>query len=103
MEMALSGKGSKFRLCSHSERVQIESLLAPGSGIAAITPIMGEAFSRRALYRHRARHMVASGSSAARPVPFPHDASPIEQIKWLQREMEHTAALAEHHGDLTPR
>jgi hypothetical protein len=58
------------------------------------------AFSRRALYRHRAKHMIASGLPAARPVPFPLSASPLKRLKWLQQEAEHTAALAEHRGNL---
>jgi hypothetical protein len=62
---------------------------------------MRDAFSRRALYRHRAKHMIASGLSAARPVPFPHAGSPLKRVKWLQREIEHTAALAEHQGNIS--
>jgi hypothetical protein len=76
-------------------------MLARGAGIAAIEPLMQHAFSRRALCRHRAKHMIASGLSAARPVPFPYSASPLTRVKWLQREIEHTAALAEHQGDLS--
>jgi hypothetical protein len=34
----------------------IESLLARGAGIFAIEPLMRRAFSRRALYGHRAKH-----------------------------------------------
>jgi hypothetical protein len=98
--MTLSGKGPKCRVCTHPDRVQIESLLARGAGIAAVKPTMGDAFSRRALYRHRAKHMTASGLSAARPVPFPYSGSPLKRIKWLQREIEHTAALAGHQGNL---
>jgi hypothetical protein len=101
MQMTLSGKGSKCRVCTHPERVQIESLLARGAGIAQVKPTMGDAFSRRALYRHRAKHMCASGLSAARPVPFPYSGSPLKRVKWLQREIEHTAALAEHQGNLS--
>ena len=100
MRMTLSGKGSKYRVCNHPDRLQIESMLARGAGIASIRPIMQDAFSRRALYRHRARHMIAADSTAARPVPFPHDGSPVERIKWLQREAEHTAAMAEQRGNL---
>jgi hypothetical protein len=100
MHMTLSGKGSKCRVCTHPDRMQIESMLARGSGIAAIRPIMGDAFSRRALYRHRAKHMIAADWPASRPVPFPHDGSPVERVKWLQREAEHTAALAERSGNL---
>jgi hypothetical protein len=62
---------------------------------------MGDAFSRRALYRHRAKHMTASGISAARPVPFPYSGGPLKRLKWLQRETEHTAALAELQGDIS--
>jgi hypothetical protein len=62
---------------------------------------MREAFSRRALYRHRAKHMIASGLPAARPVPFPLSASLLKRLKWLQQEAEHTAALAEHQGNLS--
>lgn len=98
--MTLSGKGSKCRVCTHPGRAQIESLLAGGASIAAARPIMGDVFSRRALYRHRAMHMIAAGAPAARPVPFPHDGTAVERIKWLQREAEHTAALAEQRGDL---
>jgi hypothetical protein len=61
---------------------------------------MRGAFSRRALYRHRAKHMIASGLPAARPVPFPFSASPLKRLEWLQQEAEHTAALAEHQGNL---
>ena|SRR5712692_5533644 len=95
MQMTLSGKGSKCRVCTHPDRGQIESLLARGAGIAVVKPTMGNAFSRRALYQHRAKHMIASGLPAARPVPFPYSGSPLERVKWLQRETEHTAALAE--------
>lgn len=76
-------------------------MLARGAGIAAIKPIMQNAFSRRALYRHRAKHMIVAGSPAGRPIPFPSEGSPIERIKWLQREAEHTAALAEQKGNLS--
>jgi hypothetical protein len=103
MQTTLSGKGSKCRVCTHPDRAQIESMLARGSGTAAIRPMMGDAFSRRALYRHRARHMIAAESPAARPVPFPHDGSPVERIKWLQREAELTAALAEERVDLSAK
>ena len=84
----------------HPERVQIESMLARGAGIVAVKPIMRGAFSRRALYRHRAKHMIYAVAPAARPVPFPHSASILKRLKWLQKEIEHTAALAEHKGDL---
>jgi hypothetical protein len=100
MQTTLTGKGPKCRVCTHPERNQIESLLARGAGISGIEPLMRGAFSRRALYRHRANHMI-SGSPAAHPVPFPHSASPLTRVKWLQREIEHTAALAEHQGDLS--
>jgi len=103
MQMTLSGKGSKCRVCTHPERRQIESLLARGAGIAALKPIMSGDFSRRALYRHRAKHMIAVGLPAARPIPFPHDGSPTERVKWLQREAEHTAALAEQRGNLSAK
>ena len=99
--MTLSGKGPKCRVCTHPDRVQIESLLARGAGIAAVKPTMGDAFSRRALYRHRAEHMTASGLSAVRPVPFPYSGSPLKRLKWLQRETEHTAALAELQGNIS--
>lgn len=75
-------------------------MLARGAGIAALEPLMQDAFSRRALYRHRAKHMIAVPLFAARPVAFPYSASPIKRAKWLQRELEHTAAIAEHRGDL---
>ena len=58
-------------------------------------------FSRRALYRHRAKHMMHAPAPAARPVPFPHAGSALKKLKWLEREMEHTAALAEHQGNLS--
>jgi hypothetical protein len=45
--------------------------------------------------------MIASGLSAARPVPFPYSGSPLKRLKWLQRETEHTAALAELQGNLS--
>ncbi len=99
--MTLAGKGSKCRVCTQPDRAQIESMLARGSGIAAIRPMMGDAFSWRALYRHRAKHMIAEGMPAGRPVPFPHDGSPVERIKWLQRKAELTAALAEQRGNLS--
>ncbi len=106
MQVTLAGKGSKCRVCTHPERTQIESLLARGAGISVIEPLMRGAFSRRALYRralyrHRAKHMIASGLSAARPVPFPYSGSPLKRVKWLQRETEHTAALAELRGNLS--
>ena len=44
--------------------------------------------------------MIAAGSPAARPIPFPYNGTATERIKWLQREAEHTAALAEQRGDL---
>ena len=100
MQTTLLGKGSKCRVCTHPDRLQIESMLARGAGIAAIRPMMQDAFSRRALYRHRAKHMIAAQSPAARPIPFPHDGSPVERVKWLQREAEHTAAMAEQRGNL---
>src|ERR1700730_12637398 len=100
MQMTLSGKRSKCQVCTHPERAQIESLLARGAAIAAIEPIMSGAFSRRAVYRHRTNHMTHGTNPAARPVPFPHSGSTLQRLKWLQREVEHTAALAEHKGDL---
>jgi hypothetical protein len=103
MQTTLTGKGPKCRVCTHSNRRDIESLLARGAGIAAIKPIMGGTFSRRALYRHRARHMITSGSPAGRPILFPFEGTPIERIKWLQREAEHTAALAEQRGNLSAK
>jgi hypothetical protein len=103
MQMTLSGKGSKCRVCTHPDRMQIESMLARGAGIAAIRPMMGDAFSRRALYRHRAKQMIAAQSPAARPIPFPHDGSRVEQIKWLQCEAELTAAMAEQRADLSAK
>lgn len=60
--MTLSGKGSKCRVCTHPDRMQNESMLARGTGIAVIRPMMQDAFSRRALYRHRAKHMIAADS-----------------------------------------
>jgi hypothetical protein len=101
MQTTLSGKGSKCRVCTHPERNQIESLLGRGAGISAVEPLMREAFSRRALYRHRAKHMIAVALPAARPVPFPHSASSLKRVRWLQREIEHTAALAEYQGNLS--
>jgi hypothetical protein len=62
---------------------------------------MGTAFSRRALYRHRANHMIFGPSPAARPVPFPHAGSTLKKLKWLQGEVEHSAALAGYKGDLS--
>lgn len=103
MQTTILGKGPKCRVCTHPERKQIESMLARGAGISAIKPIMGDAFSRRALYRHRAKHMTALGYAAARPVPFPCDGAPTERIRWLQREAEHTAALAEQRGELNTK
>ena len=97
MQTTLAGRGPKCRVCTHPERTQIESLLARGAGISAIEPLMRGAFSRRALYRHRAKHMTQqAGLPAARPVPFPHAGGTLARLKWLQREIEHTAALAEH-------
>lgn len=101
MQTTLMGKGPKCRVCTHPERTQIESLLARGAGMSAIEPLMRGSFSRRALYRHRAKHMIALGLPAARPVPFPLWASPLKRLKWLQQETEHTAALAEHQGNLS--
>ena len=101
MQTTLAGKGTKCRVCTHPERHQIESLLARGAGIAMVAPIMGATFSRRALYRHRSKHLIVSALPAARPVPFPHTASSLKRLKWLQREIEHTAALAEHQGNLS--
>jgi hypothetical protein len=34
-------------------------------------------------------------------VPFPCSGNPLKRVKWLQREIEHTAALAEHQGNLS--
>jgi hypothetical protein len=99
MQTTLTGKGPKCRVCTHPERTQIESLLARGARISAIEPLMRDAFSRRALCRHREKHMTG-GLAAARPVPFPLSDSPLKRVKWLQREIEHTAALAEHQGNL---
>jgi hypothetical protein len=45
--------------------------------------------------------MIALGLPGARPVPFPYSASLLTRVKWLQRETEHTAALAEHQGNLS--
>jgi hypothetical protein len=103
MQITLTGKGSKCRVGTHPDRVQIESMLARGSGIAAMRPIMQDAFSRRAPYLHRAKHMIAADSPAARPVPFPHDGSPLERVKWLHREADHTDALAEQRGNLSAK
>jgi hypothetical protein len=64
---------------------------------------MQHAFSRRALYRHRAKHMSAEGLPAARPILFPHEAKPVERIRWLQREAVLTARLAEQKGYLNAR
>src|SRR5260370_23591692 len=101
MHTTLAGKGPKCRVCTHPMRRQIESLLGRGAGIASLKPYMGAAFSRRALYRHRANHMVFEPSPAARPVPFPRAGSPLKKLKWLQGEVVHTAALAEHKGNLS--
>lgn len=103
MQTTLAGKGPKCRVCTHPKRGDIESMLARGAGIAAIKPIMEDAFSRRALYRHRAKHMIGAGLPAARPVLFPDSGSPLEQIKWLKRECVHTAALAELQGNLNAK
>ncbi len=103
MQTTLAGRGPKCRVCTHPERIQIESLLARGAGISAIEPLMRDAFSRRALYRHREKHMIAPGLHAARPVLFPDSGSPLEQIKWLKRECVHTAALAELQGNLNAK
>jgi hypothetical protein len=80
--------------------MEIESLLARGATIASIEPIMVEAFSRRALCRHHAQHMIYAASPAARPIPFPYSGSILQRLKWLQRELDHTPALAEHQRDL---
>jgi hypothetical protein len=40
-------------------------------------------------------------AAAARPVPFPEGASTLKRLKWLQREVEHTAAIAEYKGELS--
>ena len=45
--------------------------------------------------------MIYFSSPAARPVPFPHSGSTLQKTKWLQREVEHTAALAEQPEDLS--
>jgi hypothetical protein len=45
--------------------------------------------------------MIYGPSPAARPVPFPHAGSTLKKLKWLEREIEHTAALAEYNGDLS--
>src|ERR1700730_645769 len=66
MQTTLSGKGTKCCVCTHPDRAQIESLLARGSAIAAIGPIIGATFSRRALYRHRAKHLIVSALPPAR-------------------------------------
>jgi|SRR5580692_3296608 hypothetical protein len=100
MHTTLAGKGPKCRVCTHPERKQMESLLARGAGIAALLPLMGTAFSRRALYRHRSKHMIHAPSPAAHPVLFPKAASTLDRLKWLEQEVEHTAALAERQGDL---
>jgi hypothetical protein len=100
MQVALSGKGPKCRVCTHPDRMEIESLLARGATIASIAPTMGKAFSRRTLCRHRAQHMIYAGTLAALPIPFPYSGSILQRLEWLQRELEHTAALAEHQGDL---
>jgi hypothetical protein len=78
-------------------------MLARGSGIGPLLPVMGEAFSRRALYRHRQKHMNSADAPAARPVPFPHDGSALDRVRWLQREAEHTAAMAERQGSLSAK
>jgi hypothetical protein len=44
--------------------------------------------------------MIAYGLPAARPIPFPKDATPVDRIRWLQRETVLTAALAEQRGNL---
>jgi hypothetical protein len=78
-------------------------MLARGAGIGSLEPLMETSFSRRALSRHRAKHMVHSVARAARPVPFPHSGSTLQRIRWLQIEVEHTAALAEQQGDLSTK
>jgi hypothetical protein len=57
-------------------------------------------FSRRAVYRHRTNHMLQAVCPARRPVPFPHGHSALKRLRWVQREVEHTAALAEYKGEL---
>src|SRR5712692_7164311 len=96
MQTTLSEKGLKCRVCTHPNREQIESLLVGSACIAALKPLMSGALSRRALYRHRAEHMVAAGSRVARPVAF---RSIVQKLKWLQRAVEYTAALAECRDD----
>ncbi len=103
MQMTLTRMGSKCRVCTNPDRAQIESMLARGTGIAAIRLIVQDAFSPCALYRHRAKHMIAKGMPAARPVPFPHDGSPVERIKWLQREAELTPRWQNKRDDLSAK
>lgn len=45
-------------------------------------------------------HMIDAGLPAARPVPFPNSGSTLQKLKWLEREIEHTAAPAEHQGKI---
>jgi len=47
--------------------------------------------------------MIQGSSPAARPVRFPYSCSTVQKLKWLQREVEHTAALAEYRGDLNTK
>lgn len=63
------------------ERDEIESLLARGAGVSAVASLMRETFSRRAVYRHREKHMVAAVAlPAARPVAYPHSANPVKHL-----------------------
>jgi len=40
---------------------------------------------------------------AANSVAFRNSGSPLQKVKWLQREAEHTAAMAEHRGNLSAK
>jgi hypothetical protein len=56
--------------------MEIESMLARGSDIGAIQPIMGQTFSRRASYGHQRKHMMAAGLPLVGPISFSHEEDP---------------------------
>jgi hypothetical protein len=43
--------------------------------------------------------MLGAVRPARHPVPFPHGQSALKRLRWVQREVEHTAALAEYRGE----
>jgi hypothetical protein len=65
--------------------------------------MMGDAFSRRALYRHRARHMIAAESPAARRCRFLTMVVRLSASSGSSCEAELTAALAEERVDLSAK